>query len=208
MTSATPCHICGRTLNGALCCPDCGTPVEPPPSAAGPGPGPLPPEASTDRTAGAHPAPPAAEPPQPEPRPAGPPEWPARPGRRGLVAKGTAAVALIAALAFGGFLAFSPAEERPEGAPGPRHTERSRTEQPGSPAATLPSGTPTPRLAGSDPRSPSPTQEAEPSPPPPAPTPRAETPAPPEPAPTTVRPSFSWPSTWPTPSTCEDTPWC
>ncbi|THA26310.1 hypothetical protein E4198_17900 [Streptomyces sp. RKND-216] len=216
MTPATSCQTCGRTLNGSLCCPDCGTPVEPDGSAAGPGP--LPPEADAPDAApisvgvppvGPGPLPPAvpAAPRGGAVPPAEPPAVPDRRRRGGPLAKGAAAAVLVAALACGGFLVFAPAGEQAGGTPGTRRTEQPRTDRP-SDSAPTPSGTPSPRIAGSDPRPAPSTKTAEPSPPPPSPTPPAPTPAVPEPAPTTPRPSFSWPSSWPTPSRCAEIPWC
>lgn len=115
---------------------------------------------------------------------------------------------LVAAVAYAGAAALSLGDpEEPEGAPVPQRSQQTRQAEPSSPAATLPTSTPSPRVAGSDPLPAEPTQQEEPAPAPPAPTPPPETSAPPEPS-ETPDPQFSFPSGWPTPSGCARTPWC
>jgi hypothetical protein len=217
MTSATPCPICGRTLNGAVCCPDCGTPVadggeagpgalsttgEWLPAVRGPEPKAMPlPELGTlppERT-------PAPEAPRPDSAAA---EFAARPSpRRRPLGKFALVGLLVAAVACTGAVAFSLGDsEQPESAPEPRQSQQTRPSEPGSPSATPPTDTPSPRVTDSDPLPSQPPETEAPAPAPPSPTGPPATTAPPSPGPD-PRPTFSWPSDWPTPSPC-DSGWC
>lgn len=221
MTSATPCPICGRTLNGSVCCPDCGTAVE---DRHDTGPGPLPPPVERlPATRGAEPlstplpelgalppehtsSPAPAAVPAPAPGPVEPVEdAPPSSRRRGPLGTIALVVVAVATLSAGGVAAFSLGDpEQSESAPVPRRSQQNRPAGPSSPPSTLPTDTPSPRVAGSDPLPPEPTETEAPAPPPPSPTQPPETTAPPSPTP---EPSISWPSGWPTPTAC-DSGWC
>jgi hypothetical protein len=187
--------MCGRILNGALSCPDCGTPT---PDADGHestlpvpagtfavGPGPLPPAVApvADDPSGTPDVPEAA--PGPSSR---------RPGGKTLIA-----LAAVAALGAGlTTVALNTADGSRAATPEPHTATRSPQPEHAASVERRPTKSATPRTGGSDPEpAPTVTRRAAPSPTP-TPTPEPHTPAP-KPSPTWPR--FSFPP-FPTPSHC------